>query len=115
MPQSSPGVNISENRLKQVLLNLILNASEAMPEGGKLEISLTGKDNRVEIAVSDTGGGIAPGELERVFEPFYSTRPTGCGLGLAISKRFVEESGGSISAANTPEGTVFTVSLPAAG
>ena len=91
---------------------MVINAQEAMPEGGRLGIQAREKSGQVELLVSDTGKGIPESDIKRVFEPFYSKRRAGCGLGLAISKRFVEEAGGSISVRSTPEGTAFTVILP---
>ena len=111
-PESDLNASIDPNRLKQVVLNLVLNAMEAMPEGGRLKVSLRKNTTAVELSFSDTGTGVAPGDSKKLFEPFYSTRPAGCGLGLAISKRFVEEAGGSITVSSTPEGSTFTVSLP---
>jgi signal transduction histidine kinase len=114
MPENLPNAGIDPNRLKQVILNLILNAIEAMPEVGRLRVKACRKESSVELLVTDTGGGISGDKLEKIFEPFYSTRQSGCGLGLAISKRFVEDAGGSISVASTPEGTTFTITLPVA-
>ena len=112
LPQEPLTVRIDQNRLKQVILNLVINAQEAMPEGGRLGIRAREKSGQVELLVSDTGKGIPESDIKRVFEPFYSKRRAGCGLGLAISKRFVEEAGGSISVGSTPEGAAFTVILP---
>ena len=112
MPDSPALVGMDPNRLKQVILNLLLNACDAMPQGGFLSMRLSSYDDHAELTVADTGQGIPEGELERVFEPFYSTRAAGCGLGLAISRRFIEEAGGSISIKTSPEGTTFTIILP---
>jgi len=113
------GVAIPASALRQVLLNLILNARQAMPGGGVLRIEVaTGGDavreGEVRIVVADTGKGIAPDDLDRIFEPFYSGRERGSGLGLAITRRVIEDAGGSITVASTPgEGTTFTLTLPA--
>jgi signal transduction histidine kinase len=112
VPDSPVFAGMDQNRLKQVILNLILNACDAMPQGGSLSIRLSPHNDRIELAVTDSGQGIPEGELDRVFEPFYSTRAAGCGLGLAISKRFIEEAGGSIAVQSSQEGTTFTVTLP---
>jgi signal transduction histidine kinase len=114
-------VDADKDLINQVLLNICLNAIQAMPEGGRLRInaiaSARRKDGRpmVALRVSDTGTGIAPEHLPRIFEPFYTTKEIGAGsgLGLAISSRIVEEHGGWIEAANNPEGgATITVHLP---
>ncbi len=102
------------NRLFQVLCNLIKNAIDAMPTGGRLSV-ITGKHGSDSIVrISDTGGGL-PEPIDQVFEPFYTTKPAGkgTGLGLAICKDFIEGMGGSISGINTKSGAEFTVRLPA--
>lgn len=106
---------ISGSRLYQVCLNLLKNAVEAMPGGGRLIVSSARIGNEVVIRVEDTGGGL-PCPPELVFEPFFTTKPAGrgTGLGLAICKDFVEDLHGTITAANGPErGAVFTVRIPA--
>ena len=106
--------------LKQVLLNLSLNAMQAMEQNqGRLTLRLRGGTTRVprgsvEIAVEDTGPGIPPEARDRVFMPFFTTKPKGSGLGLAICQRLVEGMKGTISVTpNLPSGCVFTVRLPA--
>ncbi|MCK4488561.1 MAG: HAMP domain-containing protein [Desulfobacterales bacterium] len=116
------------NQLKQVLINLMLNACDAMEEGGSLAIAskrispvkeTTGSDQHptefIQVSVSDTGKGIAASELNKIFDPFYTTKPPGkgTGLGLAISVRIVETFGGSIYVESTEgKGSTFTVELP---
>jgi C4-dicarboxylate-specific signal transduction histidine kinase len=102
--------------LRQVLLNLTLNARDAMPNGGGLQIRVTVDDQRVNISFIDEGSGIAPENLPQLFEPFFSTKPTGrgSGLGLSICRSILEGFGGSIDAANVAPprtGAVFRVSL----
>jgi signal transduction histidine kinase len=119
-----PPVPMDREQMKQVLLNLILNALQAMPGGGKLRIqtALVGAeegaqaDRAVEIRVRDTGGGIPAEIRNRIFEPFFSTKEEGIGLGLSVAQRIVEEHGGRIRVESREgQGTTFAVLLPLAG
>ncbi len=117
VPQDLPPVLADEGRLAQVLLNLLLNAGDAMEGRGALRIAAARAAGGVEVVVSDRGPGIAPEDLPRVFDPFFTTKAPGAGtgLGLAMCHRIVESFGGTIRAANAPEGgAVFTVALAAA-
>ena len=110
-----PPVVVAADRIKQVFLNLLLNAIEAMPEGGPLRVRIVRSEQPagVRIEFQDSGIGIAPESLPRLFEPFYSTKPRGSGLGLFISYRIVQEHGGTITVDSRPgEGSTFTVWLP---
>lgn len=100
-------------RLKQVLVNLILNALDAMPTGGTIFVTIRVNPDRILVDVADTGPGI-PAELKpKLFEPFMSTKDTGVGLGLVISKQFVEDHGGQLIVADRPGGgALFRASLP---
>jgi two-component system NtrC family sensor kinase len=104
------------NQLKQVFLNLVLNAIDAMPNGGKLKIHgrLVEKEKRwLVIDFADTGVGIPPENLDKIFEPFYTTKPSGTGLGLGISHTIVSSHGGQIKIASTTgRGTTLSVWLP---
>lgn len=101
------------DRLGQVLLNLIQNAIQAMPDGGTLSIAAAARDEGVTVSVSDTGHGIGSEDQERMFEPFFTTRAKGTGLGLALCKKIVEEHNGTIDIASTPgRGTTVSVGLP---
>ena len=109
-----------EKKLQQVFINLLLNAVEAMDGSGTVSISLARSGSSYELEFSDTGPGIPEKDMERVFEPFYTTRPSGSGLGLAIARKVIEDHGGSISIAGgrgsgTGRGTVVLVRLPADG
>lgn len=98
------------DRLKQALLNIIANSCQAMPGGGKLKISAGFTNNKGMVAVEDTGVGISEHDLEKIFDPFFTTKDMGNGLGLTISKKIIEEHGGSISVASKQgEGTVLTL------
>jgi two-component system sensor histidine kinase HydH len=109
------GVTLDADRLNQVLLNLYLNAVEAMEAGGKLRVSAAaGPEGRsLEIRVSDTGCGIRPEDLPQIFEPYFTTRPGGTGLGLAIAHNVVGAMGGTIQVESRPgAGATFTLRLP---
>ena len=116
MPEPPPSIRLPLNppRLERVFHNLIVNAAEAMPDGGKVTIRFRVTDDTLHTEISDTGRGIAPEILERLFEPFVSHgKPTGTGLGLSICKRIIEEHGGRITARNEPgAGAVFAFSFP---
>jgi two-component system NtrC family sensor kinase len=104
----------SGDQIKQVFLNLILNAIEAMPGGGKLTIRGRSSDDVVIITFTDTGPGISPEEMNQLFEPFFSTKQSGSGLGLAVSQEIITSHGGLLEVFNHPQsGAVFTVTLPA--
>jgi signal transduction histidine kinase len=107
---------VDRSQLCTVLVNLFLNALEAMPRGGQLEIAWVERaEGGLRLTVADTGEGIAPDVLPRLFTPFASSKPTGTGLGLSISRRIIEEHGGQLRANNRLEGgAVFTIDLPVA-
>jgi signal transduction histidine kinase len=111
-----PPLKGDPSHLTQVLLNLMINGLQAMPEGGTLTLEAKTSKNNFVIAVSDTGPGIAPENLSRIFEPYFSTRPQGSGLGLAISRRIIEAHGGTITVANQAGGGCrFEICLPLNG
>jgi signal transduction histidine kinase len=108
-----------ERKFKQIMLNLLSNAVKFTPDGGKVDVSATKLDGKVEVVVRDTGIGIAPEDQAAVFEEFKQVgrdrlkKAEGTGLGLALTKRFVELHGGAIRLESTPgKGSTFTVSLP---
>ncbi|MBD3347689.1 MAG: PAS domain-containing protein, partial [Candidatus Eisenbacteria bacterium] len=115
-----PDVLVDQHQIKQALLNVLLNAIEAMGGGGTLTISAAlvreGEgDPMVGISISDTGPGMRPDELDRLFEPFYTTKQEGTGLGLTIVSRLVEQNGGRVSVESSPGiGTTFSIRLPVA-
>jgi two-component system sensor histidine kinase HydH len=113
-PDAPVMLTADPGQLRQVFLNLCLNALDAMPTGGDLRIRVRAPDNEsVAVEVSDTGLGIHSTMMPRLFTPFASSKDTGLGLGLVISKRIVEDHGGGIDAANRPgRGAIFFVKLP---
>jgi two-component system sensor histidine kinase HydH len=102
-------------RVRQALTNLLANAVQASPQGSPATARVAMEGDRLVFTVSDRGPGIPPGDLERIFEPFYTTRPTGTGLGLAVAQRIVQMHGGTLTAANEPGGgATFRMAIPRA-
>ncbi len=113
--QSVPLVHGNEHQLRQLVLNLVRNAVEAMPQGGRLSVDLAASPDMsvVVLRVGDTGVGIPEEDLGRIFEPFFTSKEEGTGLGLVVSRQIVEAHGGHITVDSRPgEGTVFSVTLP---
>lgn len=115
-----PAVTGDAEQIHQVLLNILLNAIAASPDGARIDVTVSSErrhaSDTVVIRVVDRGDGIAEGDLERVFDPFFSTRESGSGLGLAISHTIVQDHGGSIHIDSRPgEGTTVAVTLPVTG
>ena len=115
LPAEAVRVEVDHDQIISVLVNLFLNALDAMPEGGQLSVRLRQDESGgVELAVADSGAGIDPALAARLFTPFASTKKTGTGLGLSISQRVVVDHGGALTASNRPEGgACFTITLPA--
>jgi len=116
VPPDLPKVRANQNQLQEVILNLILNACQAMGErGGRLEVRASAVNgSSVQLQVADTGPGIPSSKLRKVFDPFYTTKSTGTGLGLFVSQRIVRAHGGTIDVQSTEgKGTCFTIRLPA--
>lgn len=113
--QETAPISIDAEQIRQVLLNLALNAVQAMPDGGRLVLRSRQKDRSVILEVADQGVGIAAENLERIFDPFFTTRTTGTGLGLSIAHQIVHSHGGEISVHNgSDRGATFAVILPLA-
>jgi signal transduction histidine kinase len=111
-PEPIP-VDLDAGQFHQVVLNLLLNALDVMPRGGRVTLRLETSRELARLSVLDTGPGIAPEMVGRLFTPFASTKPTGTGLGLSLARRIVEEHGGSITGGNVPAGGAsFTILLP---
>jgi len=112
-PDSPVTASVDRGQICSVLVNLLLNSLDAMPQGGRIEIDLEDGPHDRRIRVQDSGTGIPPEILPKLFTPFATSKPTGTGLGLSISRRVVEEHRGTINAFNrTPGGACFEVSLP---
>ena len=106
-------VNGNSNHLQQVLVNLMLNAVQAMQPDGHLDLVVSGQGKEARIVVSDTGGGITPEALTHIFDPFFTTKNEGTGLGLSLSYAIVKDHGGDIEVASEPgKGTTFTIIFP---
>jgi signal transduction histidine kinase len=108
-----PKVKADLNYLKQLLLNLILNGIQAMPDGGSLTLEAKAARGKLLLTVTDAGVGIPPEILPRIFEPYFTTKANGSGLGLAIARRIVEAHGGTIEVkSEVGRGSIFHISLP---
>ncbi len=116
VPASLPAVVVDRVLLSRALTNMIENALHAMPGGGTLSINAALAGNTIRLTVADTGTGMDPEALRRIFEPYFSTKATGTGLGLTIAKRNVELNGGRIFVESSPgHGTTVVIELPVAG
>jgi signal transduction histidine kinase len=108
-----PPVVLDRGQFKQALLNLIVNANQAMEKGGKLTVRARPLNGKVRIDVEDTGPGVEPDEIDKIFELFFSTKADGAGVGLAIVKKVVEGHGGHIRVESQPGlGATFSIFLP---
>ena len=113
LAEALPEISADPDLLHRALQNLVLNAIDAMPQGGELAIRTATLGDRVEISVSDTGSGLTQEECGRLFTPYYTTKQHGTGLGLAIVQSVVSDHGGKISVESTKEkGTTFRIELP---
>ncbi len=113
VPRDLPPLHADPNYLKQLLLNLILNGIQAMPRGGTLSIAARTIKDRLELTVADEGAGIEPAAVKRIFEPYFTTKTNGSGLGLSIARRIAEAHGGNITVESEPSrGSRFRVMLP---
>jgi PAS domain S-box-containing protein len=110
---NKPKIRVDVEKVRRVFVNLIRNAVEAMPKGGKITIKSRAEGENLEMTFSDTGIGMSKATLEKLWTPLFTTKAKGMGFGLAICKRFVEAHGGSISVKSAlGEGTTFTVTIP---
>jgi signal transduction histidine kinase len=106
-------IAVDPEQVQQVLINVITNAVQAMPEGGRLTVGTREKNGFQEIDITDTGSGIAAENKGKIFEPLFTTKAKGIGLGLAVSKSIIDRHGGQIEVKSTVgKGTMFTIRLP---
>jgi PAS domain S-box-containing protein len=113
VPRDLPKILVNPQQIGQILANLVANAYEAMPRGGELNISADINDEQVVLAIKDTGKGMSKKELAKIFEPLFTTKPRGIGLGLAISRRLADMNHSEIQVkSQVGEGTIFTINLP---
>jgi signal transduction histidine kinase len=106
-------VTADREMLRRAILNLVLNAVDAMPRGGELVVTSYERQGGLELEIADSGPGLPEAHVPRLFDPFFTTKPTGTGLGLSIVHRIVEAHGGQVTAVNCPEGgAAFTIELP---
>jgi len=109
-----PNVELDPDRLKQALLNIIMNAAEAMPVGGNLRVATISEGDSVRIEITDNGEGIVPEDFGKLFDPFFTTKRDGVGLGLVNTKSIVERHGGRIDVEPASgKGTRVIITLPA--
>lgn len=113
LPRNLPAIAADENQLEQLLMNLVLNAAQASAPGGVVRLVAAVRTGGIRLVVEDRGCGMPEDVARRAFEPFYTTKARGTGLGLPICRKIVEAHGGTIAVRSTPgEGTEVTVELP---
>lgn len=113
IPAGLPPVFVDPRQIEQVLTNLIVNAYQAMPDGGELTCHAQAEAGQIKLSISDTGCGIPAEILPKIFEPLFSSKPKGIGLGLTVSKNLVEVNGGDLTvSSNEGLGSTFTITLP---
>ena len=107
-----PAVPLDAEKFEQVVLNLVINALEAMPGGGHLSVSAAVTDGEFRVSVTDSGPGIPQEVQPNLFQPYFSTKSTGSGMGLALSEKLIGQHGGHIDYQTGPEGTTFDIAIP---
>ena len=108
-----PKIDTDPDQIKEVMLNLVMNACEAMPDGGSVEILLESKPDQITVAIRDQGVGVSGKDIQHIFDPFYTTKNDGTGLGLSIAHRIMEQHGGRIEVKPNPErGMTFALIFP---
>ena len=110
---SLPEIPVDPTQIKQVFLNILMNAVESMPDGGKLDVNIESVDESIKIYIIDTGKGIQQGVLQDIYDPFFTTKLSGTGVGLSVSLKIIEDHGGTIDAISKQEkGTTMLITLP---
>jgi signal transduction histidine kinase len=113
VPEDLTSVMVDRTLLQRVLANLIMNAVQAMPKGGNVTVATHKEQESLTMTVEDTGEGIARENIDKIFNPFFTTKAKGQGLGLAVCKRLVEAQNGTISVkSEVGKGSTFTVTIP---
>ena len=113
LDQSAQGdASVDSDQLQQAMMNLLLNAVDASEPGGVVSVRMETAENHIDIAVEDSGRGLSAESREQIFEAFYTTKPAGTGLGLALTKTVLEKMGATIQASNHANGARFTIQLP---
>jgi len=113
IPTDLPPLWIDQELLRNCILNFVSNAAQAMPNGGTMTLGAELEGDQVNLTFADQGGGISPEDISKIFQPYFTTKDLGIGLGLAITERIIKEHGGEIRVDSTPDkGTLFTVGLP---
>jgi two-component system sensor histidine kinase HydH len=107
-----PAAPLDAEKFEQAVLNLIINALEAMPEGGRLTVGASVADGELRVTVQDSGPGIPPEIRPNLFQPYFSTKDRGSGMGLALSEKLISQHGGRIGYRTGPEGTTFDIAIP---
>jgi signal transduction histidine kinase len=108
-----PLLSLDENQIRRVLINLMRNAMQAMPEGGTITVSTVHENEWVTVEIADTGIGISDDDIDKLFDAFFSSKSTGSGLGLTVSAQIINNHGGTIEVKRRePKGTVFIVKIP---
>jgi signal transduction histidine kinase len=107
-----PNLSLDPELVKTCIFNIVLNSFQAMPDGGRLTVSTKVSDSRVSVIIEDTGSGVSRENLSRVFDPFFSTKNAGLGIGLTLTKRVVEEHGGKVNFQSIEgKGSIVTISF----
>jgi signal transduction histidine kinase len=108
----TPRIPLDAEKFREAVLNLVVNALEAMPDGGELKLSAVARDGRVEVEVRDTGPGIPESVRADLFRPYVSTKSRGSGIGLPLAEKLIGQHGGQITYETGPGGTTFRLRLP---
>jgi len=113
IPADLPPLWIDGELFRNCILNFVTNASQAMPDGGTITLGAQREESQVKLTFKDQGSGISPDDIAKIFQPYFTTKDVGIGLGLAITERIIKEHGGEIEVESTiGTGTIITVSLP---